>query len=175
MKPFVSFEHRKYQRFDSERKVFYDFAYDFESMVEVEPIHSDEGVIPQRFKYSGVTRNVSLEGLCFRADHELRRGDLLNLEVFIPGDDQPVHLLGEVRWTFLAEDEQKPESSFDTGVVLRTVEGKGVRETIHFDENYHVYWSDVLESILGRFRILQEQKNNGTLPSEDDADGGTFE
>ena len=168
MKQSASFEHRKYQRFDSERKVFFDFAYDFESMVAVEPIQLDEGTLSQRLKYSGITRNVSLEGLCFRTDHELKRGDLLNLEVFIPGDDQPVHLLGEVRWTFLAENESPEDPSFDTGVVLRTVEGKGVRETIHFDENYHVYWSDVLESILGRFRILQGQKNEEHLMSSDD-------
>lgn len=152
-----SFQQRKFQRFSSERPVSFDFAYDFESAVAVEPVAS-EGMAMPAFKYHAVTKNVSLEGLCFRSEYELRRGDLLNLEVFVPGDQRPVRLLGEVRWTFPAESESDSEPRFESGVVLRTIEGKGVRETIRFDEDYHVYWSDVLESILGRFRVLQEQK-----------------
>lgn len=154
-----SFEQRKFQRFSAERPVSFDFAYDFESAVAVEPLTVDGASLPM-VKYNAVTKNVSLEGLCFRSEHELRRGDLLNLEVFIPGDHRPVRLLGEVRWTFPAQlEESAVGPRFESGVVLRTIEGKGVRETIRFDEDYHVYWSDVLESILGRFRVLQEQKS----------------
>jgi hypothetical protein len=160
-----SAEQRKFQRFDSERDVLFDFVYDFESPVTIEKV-SDGDSCQGVFRYNAVTKNVSLEGLCFLSEQEVQLGDLLNMEVFIPGDHQPVRLLGEVRWTSPREQANDSRSRFEAGVVLRTVEGKGVRETIRFDEDYHVYWSDVLESILGRFRVLQGRKTgSGSSPT----------
>jgi hypothetical protein len=147
-------DQRKYLRYEAERPVSFDFAYDFESVVAVEPVACAGAPAG---KYRAMTKNVSLEGLCLSTDRDLKPGDLLNLEVFIPGDRIPVRLLGEVRWACPAGSVTLLKNCFDAGVVLRTVEGKGVRDTIRFDQEYHVYWSDVLESILGRFRIAQQR------------------
>lgn len=143
-------EKRKAPRYDAARDVAYSFAYPFESPVE---LTSGEPKAAQKFK--ALTENVSIEGLCFKTDHILKQGDILTLDVYVPGDDKPVHMHGRVCWS-CPEKGSSPQV-YKTGVMLTDVEGAPVSETIRFDEQYHVYWSSVLESIIGKFRILQQK------------------
>ena len=45
---------------------------------------------------------------------------------------------------------------FDTGVRLISVGKKSVAESIHFDKEYNVFWSEPLESVLGNFALLSK-------------------
>ena len=46
---------------------------------------------------------------------------------------------------------------FQTGVLRKKVNGEMVDKTGHFDKEYHVSWSNVLESILGSFKDLAKK------------------
>lgn len=141
---------RKYKRFCLERELYYHFPYEFSSKVHIQS-HQE-----QSCRHKAQIKNVSTEGLCFHTSEHLHEGDDLDLEVFIPGLDEPVNLRGEVSWI-----NQTPEDGgFDTGVKLIQIEGKPVKDSIYFDQQYGVYWSDVLESILGKFRILEQEKKS---------------
>ena len=59
---------------------------------------------------------------------------------------------GEVRWI------EKHGNRFDAGVELETVEGKQVAESVHFDDLYQIEWSEVLETVFGKFKINLNQR-----------------
>jgi c-di-GMP-binding flagellar brake protein YcgR len=44
------------------------------------------------------TRNISLGGAAFLSAHDLESGDLLKLEMQVPGQKDPVITLAEVKW-----------------------------------------------------------------------------
>ncbi|MBF0532279.1 MAG: PilZ domain-containing protein [Candidatus Omnitrophica bacterium] len=100
-------------------------------------------------------KNVSAEGLCFVSNRRLKPGDRLDMELCLPGFKEVVRMEGEARWS---AQSAAGEKIYDTGVRVKTVSGKSVPETVYFDQTYHLYWSAVLESILGRFRVLQRDK-----------------
>ena len=148
-------EQRKAERYPVARDVEFDFFYDFKSAMKVS--EQVETKTDQRIKYYAQSKNVSLQGLCFKCEKHLDRGDVLDLELLIPGDDEAVRLQGEVRWV-KSLPEEEGHVAYDIGVKVCTVNGIAADSTIYFDKNYHVYWSEVLESILGKFRIIQQQK-----------------
>ncbi len=151
---------RRHLRYAIERQVCFDFAYDMETSVMFQVAREQRA----KRKYRGVSRNVSAEGLCFVSNKKLDRGDRLDLEVYLPGQEQAIVMSGEVQWceptdrASLAVSRRRP---FQTGVQLVSVEGKPVRESIYFDATYQVAWSTVLESVLGKFRVLMQQRRDG--------------
>jgi hypothetical protein len=147
---------RQYQRFDAERQIAFYFNYDFQTALEFRGKASEEKQAP--VKHSGVSKNISAEGLCFTSNKALRQGEALQLDVFLLDHKNTVRLEGEVRWSRSVSSEREEEPSFETGVKLIAVEGKPVHDTIHYDETYHVIWSAALESVIGNFRILAQQK-----------------
>lgn len=155
-------EKRKYERYDTQLKVYFDFAYDLKTKVKFKVLDKKKET-PSR-KYSGLSRNVSAEGLCFACRRKLRKGDFLDLEIYLPGAAVPVRMKGEVRWSQCVSDEQTKEKVYQTGVLLRTVEDKPVAGTIHYDKEYHVHWSIVLESVLGSFKDLARQQSSQRPP-----------
>ena len=42
--------------------------------------------------------DISCDGLGVSSDEKLRRGDVLELELKVPGDDIPIFAVGEVAW-----------------------------------------------------------------------------
>ncbi|MBF0479566.1 MAG: PilZ domain-containing protein [Candidatus Omnitrophica bacterium] len=109
--------------------------------------------------FNGLIKNMSVEGLCFTADTDLKIGDCLNLNVFLPKDADQVQMQGEVRWVApLASsgDHRK----YDIGVQLVVVNNQPVSNTVYFDEKYHLEWSSVLESVFGKYRILMQKAKN---------------
>jgi len=69
---------RKYKRYNTEAKVYFDFDYDLETKVKFELVEE------KKKQYLAVSRNISAEGLCFVSHKDVNIGDQLYLEVLIP-------------------------------------------------------------------------------------------
>jgi len=158
-------ERRKYERFDTDVKIYYEVEYDLETKVEYELV-DDHGNGSGKYKHEAVSKNVSVEGLAFLGPEQLEKGNKLMIEVYLPGDNEPVFMRGEVRWSKLSLEKSGSNKLYDTGVLVSTIGENSVRNSIYFDEENKLYWSSVLESILGKFRIIgqkrQKEKNNET-------------
>ena len=150
-------ERRKYERFDTEIKIYFRVTYDIQTIVKFQVVDKQKDQASSR-KYSALSKNVSVEGLAFVSGKELQKGDRLYLEVYLPGQKDPVEMNGEVCWSKVLPSGAKNKRQFETGVQLITVDGKSVAGTIHYDEAYKIVWSAALESILGNFRIFMQKK-----------------
>ncbi|MFA5088235.1 MAG: PilZ domain-containing protein [Candidatus Omnitrophota bacterium] len=150
-------ERRKYERYDTEVKIYFQVDYDFKTKVQFQilPKQPSEGGSQ---KYSAISRNVSAEGLCFTSSKRLDIGEKLLLEVYLPRAEEPISMEGEVRWSRQTSADQRDLNQFDTGVRLITVQGKDVNQTIEYDEAHRVVWSAVLEAVFGNFKKLADKK-----------------
>lgn len=157
-------EKRKYKRYNTEARIYFDYAYDLETKVKFE-IVSQKQLKNSKKKYLAVSRNISAEGLCFVSHKGVDKGDQLFLELYLPNSVDPINMSGEVKWcdsvagssTYVMDDkENKP--MFHVGVILSHVGEEPVRESIHFDKEYGVNWSVVLESVFGSYKMLMGEK-----------------
>ena len=143
-------EKRKSQRFQTEKKVFFQIAFDVKTRVDFQIMDKETGKFLSR-RYSALSNDVSADGLSFCCGHKLNSGDWLLLEVEVDqGQKKVIRMEGEVKWSSASTDDP---SKFNTGLHLLNVEGKAVQKTFHLDENNEVVWSAVLESILGNFKV----------------------
>ena len=150
-------EKRAFDRYPHKFPVSVEFAYDAETKVKYQVIQAKEEKNPAA-KIPAVSKNICASGLCFTSDHKLRKGQSLHLEVYLPDEKKPIHMDGQVRWSNRTSTRRRSPWRFDTGVKLNRVEGKSVESSVYFDKTYHVYWSNVLESIFGTFRKLRQKK-----------------
>jgi len=151
-------EKRKYERFDTEVKIYFKVAYDLKTRVEYQILDEDKKEVSPA-KYEAVSKNVSAEGLCFVSNQKLEKGDCLLLEVFLPKQKEPIPMKGEVAWCWSSAISTSSENKFDTGVKLLKVDGKSVAESVYRDQEYGVVWSAVLEAVFGNFRIFAQKRN----------------
>ena len=154
-------EQRKYTRYDTELKVYFDYAYDVETKVKYQLVDKYKGKILPK-KYSAITHNVSAEGLSFTSRKQLKKDDYLSLEIYLPIAKTAVRMQGQVRWSHKTPASITTPDSNDiylTGIQLIMVNEKPVAKSIHYDNEYQVIWSDVLESIFGNFRSLAQKKH----------------
>ena len=142
-------EKRKFERFKTETKVFFQVVFDVKTRIDFQVMDKETGKFLSR-RYSALSKNVSVEGLSFCCGHKLNIGDLLLLEVEVQGYKNLIRMEGQVKWSLANSDDP---NKFDTGVKLLTVDGKAVPKTFYRDENNEVVWSAVLESILGNFKV----------------------
>lgn len=155
---------RKYKRYNTEAKIYFDFAYDLETKVEFELL--EEGKEPgSKKKHLAVSRNISAEGLCFVSHKSVQEGDLLYMEVYLPSMTEPIQMRGKAKWcdavseaSTYALDDKKNKQMYQIGVIVSSVDGKSVGDSIHFDEDYGVNWSVVLESVFGSYKMLMGEK-----------------
>lgn len=148
-------EKRHHIRYQPKSNLRIDFYYDVETKVAIE---KKETGLDKACKYSGISRNFSVHGMCFASSMNLQRGEHLNLEVFLPLEHTPIKMEGRVCWS---EESRRTANQFNTGVEIFSVEGKNVDDTVYHDDTYNIEWSEVLESVLGKYRILaQQQKDN---------------
>jgi hypothetical protein len=61
---------------------------------------------------------------------------------------------GEVRWSRLISSTPGAINQYLSGVVIKKIDGKDVEGTIHFDQEYKVNWSQLLERVFGSFAKL---------------------
>ena len=151
-------ENRRYERYDAELKVFFQLDSKLQARVEYQLVGKDKEQFLSK-RYVGLSKNVSPEGMCFISDQKLQKEDILSLEVYLPGDDEnPIYMLGEVRWSEVMAEEGNSVMKFVTGVKLLTVNNQPIAPSISFDEGNKVHWSSVLESIFKKLRTLQQKK-----------------
>ncbi len=146
---------RKYPRYNTDVEVFFQIAYDFRTKVNYQVVEQEKTLSR---KYSALSRNISAEGICFVSEKKLEKGDVLSMEIQLPGEKAVIPMTGEVRWSSLASDETISDNKFDTGVKLLTVNGKTVADSIYFDKDNQVVWSVALEEIVGQFRITAQER-----------------
>ncbi len=109
-------DRRKYIRFDTEIKVNF----------QIQEKRKDS-TLPG--KISGISRNISVEGICFISKKKLEPGNRLELEVFFPSESKPLRIEGEVRWSRLVQS-KKSKAMFETGVELFTLDKGDVNKFI---------------------------------------------
>lgn len=149
-------ERRKYSRFDTELRIRFQVKYDFKTKVKFRILESrqeSDGV----HKYSGICKNINVEGLSFTSHKETHEGDLILLEVYAPNAKEPVKMEGQVRWSRKLPGRAEGKDIFQAGVLLISVNGKLVAESVYFDEEYKVMWSEVLSILLGNFKSIAKQ------------------
>ena len=102
-----SVERRKYMRLAIGTKVIFRAV--LEKKKEAAP----------KEKVSALSRNMSVEGICFRADRDVASGAEVELEIFLPSEPEPLLLEGEIKWSqpVLTKEDKK---MFDIGVQLST-------------------------------------------------------
>lgn len=156
-------ERREYNRHSTEVKIYFDFAYDLETKVKFEFIDKRGKILPKR--YAALSRNISVEGLCFLSHKKVERGDLLHMEVYLPSAKDPIHMKGEVKWCRVLESSSGPTPKkrkdnhiYHAGLMLLFVNGQPVHETIHYDKEYDVNWSIVMETVLGSYRTMMRER-----------------
>lgn len=147
-------ERRKHDRFATEIDICYRVNYDIKTKVEFTLLKDKDSAIK---KFFGISKNISADGLSFETHKQLNEQDHLYLEVYVPKSAEPVKMTGEVRWSTCSNNGEEP--SYNTGVRILTVEREEVAPSIGFDETYHVVWSTLLESVIGKYRILAQKKD----------------
>ena len=133
------------QRTDGEK-----FVYDLTTRMKYHLQHEDAENLED---HDATIKNLSVNGLCFVADEQFNIGDPIFIDAIIT-DDEDVVMTGTVAWCMPFPIDETPTKYFSTGVELQEIEGKKVVDTIYYDEEYHVEWSDVLEKIFGRYREI---------------------
>lgn len=155
---------REHKRFEAKDRISLNFEYTIESSLDVSSIPPKKKKGRGAFsKYSAVAKNVSVEGICFRSKKKLDKGKMLDLKLFLSDSDKSVHMQGRVRWS-AAASKKKGGRNYDTGVLLTMIEERPVHDSVHFDEGYHLYWSDVLETVMEGFKKNRKKgykTNNG--------------
>lgn len=92
---------------------------------------------------AGTGKNISMDGICFKTKEKLNSGALIDLEIFLPSEAEPLLLKGEVRWSKAIES----ASEYETGVKLATVKDS--------DENRYLrYVNERMMERLSRYLHL---------------------
>lgn len=157
-------ERRKYQRYETEAKIRFHLKYDLKTKVSFKLLKQ----VPEAAKeYKGVTRNVSVEGLGFSSHKRLKKGDRLYLELYLPEQDRPICMTGEVRWSKRSGHRDAGELAYETGVKISTLGLDEVARSIYFDEQYNVYWSNVLNAVFGSFKRSAKEISKKIIAREE--------
>ena len=163
----LSREKREKKRYPKQMDMGFSFAYDMKTKVKFQRLNQGQEKDLINKIYSATSRNVSADGLCFVSDQKFERGATLHLEVYVPTSDNAVNMEGRVRWSKDVIPKEPQKKIFDTGVYLTSVEGQKVKDTVYYDDEYHVVWSPVLELILGTFRKIAQGETSVRELSED--------
>ncbi len=155
-------ENRRYKRHHTLDRPEYNFSYDVETPVECEIDGGQK--TPAHLKFPACSKNLSVEGICLVSDKKLKKGTPVHLSLFLPETNETVAMEGEVKWS--AERIETPEGDlkenskkmFDTGIKLKEVNGDPVPQTIHYDKLFKLQWSNVLESVFGRYRLIMDER-----------------
>lgn len=145
-------EARRHDRYDTDIKVHFYVPYDLKTKLSFKFKESfpDESL---NKRFTGVTKNISAGGICFVSEQRLQQGDYILIDIFLPGVDKPISMEGSVRWSKVSEDGLQ----FFSGVQLTKVFDKPVEESIYFDQEHQVIWSNVLDQVLGSFASLHKK------------------
>jgi c-di-GMP-binding flagellar brake protein YcgR len=108
-------ERRKFKRFDAFMNVHY----------RAQETKGGDG--------SGLSKDLSREGLKINTNHSLPAGSLLDLEIHVPDDTRPVRTTGKVLWTRPGNGE---ENGFDHGVSFLMIDPVDKFRVLDYAYNY---------------------------------------
>ena len=108
MKDDVFFERRKYLRFNADAKI----------QVKIKAKTKKKA---SAVNIVATTKNLSVEGFCFKSKKKYKHGDLIELEITLPVYRKPLHLEGKVVWSHTLRKKSE-KGSFETGIKLFTIE-----------------------------------------------------
>ena len=137
---------RKHSRYETDIKVLFHVPYDFRTEVDFALTDNQPAE-----KYTGISRNLSAYGLCFETNKELRIEDRLWLEFHLPDTKEVIYMQGIVRWCQTSAVVPEMPKTYMVGVEINIVDGVDVEQTIYYDQKYAVFWSELLERVLGSF------------------------
>ena len=143
-------EQRKSKRYSTEVEGLFQVAYPLITNMNFQIIDQESGDF-HTSKYSAVSKNVGVEGLCFTTGFRLNIGEHIYLEVFVKGKKDPVPMEGQVRWSRQCLLTTGKERQFDTGIKIISIKGQPVAETFEKDKSDQVVWSGVLRMIFGEY------------------------
>jgi len=143
-----SSEQRKFKRYTTEVEGLFQVAYPLITNIHFQIIDQESGEF-HTSKYSAVSKNVGVEGLCFTTGFRLSQGEHIYLEVFLKGKNDPLPMEGQVRWSRQSLLTSGKERQFDTGIKIISVKGQPVLETFEKNKADQVVWSGVLRMIFG--------------------------
>ncbi len=155
-------EKRKYDRYETDVKIQFYVNFNIHTKINYR-IKDKNKILFSKKKYSAISKNVNVEGLCLTSERLLKKEDALLMEVYIPSSQQPILMEGQVRWSQPVDQRSSRKKLYDTGVRLITVNGESVEKSIFIDPVHHITWSIVLESIYGGFKHLVLKKKR-SLP-----------
>ncbi|MBU2265634.1 MAG: PilZ domain-containing protein, partial [Candidatus Omnitrophica bacterium] len=99
-------ERRKYLRLDTVNKI--------EVYLDRKFIRISKATV------SAFTKNISVEGVCFFSEKPFPNGKRVRLEIYLPGEETPLHIRGQIRWVSAVKNKDK--KVYEVGVKLFTVE-----------------------------------------------------
>ncbi len=149
-------DRRKYSRFEMGAKIYFQVIYPFETRIEYKILENKQNPSSQE-KHSALSKNISVEGLCFTSRHKLEAGNKILLDVYLPDQSEPLQMVGEARWSKMNSAGIKQGTTFDTGIKLLSVKEQSVTESVYFDQENRIIWSVVLESVFGGFRKFSQR------------------
>lgn len=152
-------EQRLHERYSPESKIGTHFFYEIATKLKIQRFDKWTNTVFGE-QHNAFLKNISVEGLCFCTEQKFQIGQFLYLEIFVPQDNHTVPLAGEIRWIKAIEHSAQRPRKFEVGVQLVTVNGHPVRDSIYFDQNYHVEWSEVLEAVFGHYRVIMQNQRN---------------
>ena len=160
-------ERRRAPRHETEAKITFYVNFDVRTRVDYRVKKAEDEEFSEK-KHSGISKNVSVEGLCFSSEVALQKSDGVYMEVFVPQSETPIFMQGTVQWCRPVEDGSG--ARFETGIKVRDVNGESVENTIFFDNIHKILWSNLLESVFSSFKELSkariERLRSVSTPSE---------
>lgn len=129
MADFSKDERRLHERYDTDLKIAFSVKFDLETKIKFQVI-SDK---VSQHTYTAFGHNINVEGLGFSSQVELKKGDQLLMDVFLPAVNDPIAMEGRVMWCSLADAATGNTGKYRTGVKIIKVRGGEVEKTIIFD------------------------------------------
>ncbi|MDP2654371.1 MAG: PilZ domain-containing protein [Candidatus Omnitrophota bacterium] len=162
MKIFPGDDRRRFERYETDLKIDFYVNFDIRTRIDYR-IKASGKEQPSSAKYGALSKNISVEGLCFTCSSALQKEDVLLLEVFLPSATEPIAMEGVVKWVRPAPVAAGAAAEFETGVKVLTVNGEDVEGSVHLDKVHKVIWSIVLESVFGDFKhlALKRRRDSG--------------
>lgn len=156
MPDFKKDERRSHERYDTDLKIAFCVNFDLETKIKFQLKNDKES----QHIHTAFGHNINVEGLGFSSEVELKKGDMLLMDVFLPAIKTPIPMEGKVMWCSSSAADGGYVGKYRTGVKISRVRGEDVEKTIVIDPANKVQWSIVLESVFGEFKkgILKSKK-----------------
>ena len=150
---------RKGNRYDTDLEIQFFASFDMRTRIDYQLKRAVKQAVGLNKPASGISKNISVEGLRFCTEQPLQKGDTLLLDLFVPSAQTPVPMEGQVRWTRPDSlSSQDGPQRYEVGVKLLSVRGEEVEKTVFFDEIHKIMWSNVLEAVFVGFEDALKQR-----------------